>query len=391
MYAFEVLQRLHKYNDANKLFEFLLYNQSMYLLSYRSKWFERVALNYESHLKNPIKSFETLSTGLKDLSYVRRAGRLALYQRLIKMSQTKKYLKMNDLKDDLKTSVVQFHFEFQEAPIVEITGTILHSEYIPGRKNIFIQNFENEDDCALSNCQESDTNDSELKTETVQLSQNHSKSDILIKNRYNISVEQVALTHYIKVLDFTHGKHCETLILRTLFGMLFWDIIFDKTVFNVFVDKFQSCPLDLQTDYFYLNRKESIDSRLELLENSPIEFICELYSNCWNEYMNTECSLVSWSLFEDLNEFLSLVRCFTSNQLASLCKFMAQNYRYCRSGGPDLIIWSTKLNKCKFVEVKGPGDRLSHKQIMWMDFFLKNSIDVEVCYVKGQNSKRLRD
>ena len=55
MYAFEVLQRLHKYNDANKLFEFLLYNQSLYLLSYRSKWFERVALNYESHLKNPIK------------------------------------------------------------------------------------------------------------------------------------------------------------------------------------------------------------------------------------------------------------------------------------------------------------------------------------------------
>ena len=94
MYAFEVLQRLHKYNDANKLFEFLLYNQSLYLLSYRSKWFERVALNYESHLKNPIKSFETLSAGLKDLSYVRRAGRLALYQRLLKMSLTKKFLKM---------------------------------------------------------------------------------------------------------------------------------------------------------------------------------------------------------------------------------------------------------------------------------------------------------
>lgn len=105
--------------------------------------------------------------------------------------------------------------------------------------------------------------------------------------------------------------------------------------------------------------------------------------------MGTECSLVSWSLFEDLNEFLSLVKCFSSNQLTSLCKFMAQNYRYCRSGGPDLILWSTTLNKCKFVEVKGPGDRLSHKQIMWMDFFLKNSIDVEVCYVKGQNSKRL--
>lgn len=278
------MQRLHKYNEANDLFEFLLYSQNLYLLSYRSKWFERVALNCESHLKDPIKSFETLVKGLNDSDYVRRAGRLALYQRLTKMSQTKKYLKINELKDRIKGAVAQLHFEFQEAPIVEITGTILHSEYIPGRKNIFIQNFENDEDHVGGNCHDSDTNDSESKTESSQSTQSRPKSDTLIKNRYNISVEQVALTHYIKNLSYTHGKHTETRILSTLFGMLFWDVIFDKTVFNVFVDKFQSCPLDLQTDHFYLNRKEGIDSRLELLQNSPIEFICELYSkkiNFW--------------------------------------------------------------------------------------------------------------
>jgi Fanconi-associated nuclease 1 len=34
-------------------------------------------------------------------------------------------------------------------------------------------------------------------------------------------------------------------------------------------------------------------------------------------------------------------------------------------------------------EVKGPGDKLSHKQIMWLDFLLKLGVDAEVCHVKG--------
>jgi Fanconi-associated nuclease 1 len=215
---------------------------------------------------------------------------------------------------------------------------------------------------------------------------------VLIKNRYNLSVEQVALTHYIKKLEFTNGKHAETSVLTTIFGLLFWDIIFEhQTVTNVFVDRFQSRPLDLASDFFYLNRKDLIDSRLEMLRNAPIEFICELITNSWTENKDTECSLVSWGLFDSVEQCLSLIRCFTSNQLTSLCGYMARGYRYCRSGGPDLIVWSTKTSKCKFVEVKGPGDRLSQKQMVWLDFMIRNEISCEVCHVKGCNSKRLRD
>ena len=377
IFAFEVLQRLRKYDEANALFDFLIHKQSLYLLTQRAKWYERLALNYESHLKNPLKALECLQDGLKDKQYVRRAGRLALYQRLTKMSETKKYAKISELKQALKNANLVEKFEFQEAPTVEIEGTILHSEYIPGRKNIFIQNFEAEDlnddsnsnsDSLSSRLEKADSIDSEKSNDQLKVDDSSSttsisssqslkrtNSDVLIKNRYGISVEQVAMTHYIKNLEFTHAKHAETRVLTTLFGIVFWDIVFDKNVYNVFVDRFQACPLDLQTDYFYLNRKNEIDSKIDLLQNSPIEFICELIKKCWEEYKETECSLVSWSLFDDLEEFLSLVRCFSSNQITSLCMFMAQNYRYCRSGGPDLILWSTERNICKFVEVKGPG------------------------------------
>jgi hypothetical protein len=304
---------------------------------------------------------------------VRKAGRLALYNRLVKMSETKKYLKIKDFNSSLKTACSREKYEYLQAPTYEIEGTVLQCDFIPGRKNIFIQNYEpnndDEDNSIQSQCD----------------------SNVLIKGSYNLSVENVALTHYIKNLEYTNGKHAETAILTTIYALLFWNIIFDEKVENVFVDKFQSCPLDIQTDHFYLNRKDLIDSKIELLSNSPIDFICELITNCWNSYYGFECSLVSWSLFEDLNECLSLIRCFNGIQLASLCKYISMQYRYCRSGGPDLIIWSNKTNKCKFVEVKGPGDRLSFKQMVWLDFFIQNSIDCEVCYVKGQqNSKRLR-
>ena len=371
LYTFEVLQRLHKYQEANDLFEFLI-SQNVYMLTSRAKWYERLAMNYELYLKDQYKMFNTLKTSLSDKENVRKAGRLSLYKSLLKMSQTKKYQKNKDFYDDIKSLCSNEMYDIKEAATVEIEGTLLHAEFIPGRKNIFIQNYESENE-------ESQNLDEPLK------------SDTLIKNRYNLSVEQVAMTHYVKNQGYTNTKHAETITLRTIFGLLFWDIIFDKNIDNVFVDRFQSIPLDFQSDLFYTNRKELIDNRVELIRSSPSDIICELVGQIWAEYRNVECALVSWSLFDELEDFLGLLKCFNGEQLGNLCDYMAKNLRYCRSGGPDLVVWSTKSNTVKFVEVKGPGDRLSFKQIVWLDFFIQNSIECEVCYVKGQSSKRIRE
>lgn len=37
----------------------------------------------------------------------------------------------------------------------------------------------------------------------------------------------------------------------------------------------------------------------------------------------------------------------------------------------------------QFAEVKGPNDRLSTKQILWIDRITNWGIDVDVCHVKG--------
>jgi hypothetical protein len=48
------------------------------------------------------------------------------------MSETKKYLKMKDLKDGLKSACIREKYEFTEASSIKIEGTVLQSDYIPG-------------------------------------------------------------------------------------------------------------------------------------------------------------------------------------------------------------------------------------------------------------------
>lgn len=198
------------------------------------------------------------------------------------------------------TDLVDVKLDFKEAPTVEIEGTLLHSEFIPGRKNVFIEEFSSSSfSSTTQSVATSVTDDTESSNDSVDqqptqsistqaLTQTQTQTQTQRPNN-KISpikgVEQVALTHYIqKTNAYTHGKHAETATLRTLFGLVFWDILFDSTVPDVFVDRFQAAPLDLQTDYFYSNRKTNIDAKLELLENAPIEFICEIVSNNWDLY-----------------------------------------------------------------------------------------------------------
>lgn len=48
------------------------------------------------------------------------------------------------------------------------------------------------------------------------------------------------------------------------------------------------------------------------------------------------------------------------------------------------LIWFLTAQIC---EVKGPNDRLSHKQILWIDYLVSIGVDAEACYVKGQHTQ----
>lgn len=79
---------------------------------------------------------------------------------------------------------------------------------------------------------------------------------------------------------------------------------------------------------------------------------------------------------------LTTNQCIGSQSLAMICQLFCEDYKGRSSGGPDLFVWKKKEGTCKFVEVKGPGDRPQENQKYWFDSLLRSNVDVELCYVE---------
>lgn len=215
------------------------------------------------------------------------------------------------------------------------------------------------------------------------------------------SVEELVLQHYIEN-GYTHGVHGEGSTLWTVIGLLFWDIIYQSDVADVFLSPFQALPLDFDTLDFYQTRKESIEKRLGDIRSGSSSEVVELIVKAWNEN-HGQTSLVSWDRFKDLEHVCGLVQCISPLVLAAISQRLLQNYRHYRSGFPDLTIWNPqekvafvanqnfKMLNCFFffpqiwriIEVKGPNDRLSPKQTLWLDFLVSLGVEAEVCHVQG--------
>ncbi|KAL8490845.1 hypothetical protein ACS0TY_022741 [Phlomoides rotata] len=192
-------------------------------------------------------------------------------------------------------------------------------------------------------------------------------------------VEELALQYYGGEGGGWQGVHAESGIWLTIFGILMWDIIF-ADVPNVFCTKFQTAPLDLETDSFYEARKALIEPHLDKIQEGMAE---EILITIWESHIGTACRGVRWEK-HSLSDLRAVVKCIGGTCLAAICRHLAQDYRSWSSGMPDLLLW--RLHDCyrgeaKLVEVKGPRDRLSEQQRAWLLVLMDCGFDVEVCKV----------
>lgn len=58
-----------------------------------------------------------------------------------------------------------------------------------------------------------------------------------------------------------------------------------------------------------------------------------------------------------------------------------RDYKNWNHGCPDLILWNPETGEYLFSEIKSENDRLSDVQIAWLNFFTKNGISAESCYI----------
>lgn len=216
------------------------------------------------------------------------------------------------------------------------------------------------------------------------------------------SVEQFVINYYLDEHGYSSGLHGEGSSVVSIFGLLFWDVIFCEGVADAFWNKFQGYPLDMHFgEEFYSRREDMIKTKLllirEVLRMSELE---EIVDRVWRENVG-KLSVVSWEAFgegeEGLQRLKGLMKALGRKGIGDICERLAGNYRQWRSGFPDLVVWKDggeegdeeedgREGKVLFVEVKGPGDSLSEKQQLWLDFLVGRGIAAEVCHVKGEKN-----
>ncbi|KAI4490905.1 hypothetical protein M0802_010579 [Mischocyttarus mexicanus] len=198
-------------------------------------------------------------------------------------------------------------------------------------------------------------------------------------NKLYSSVENVVLNYYYNQ-GFNGGVHCEGALPVTLFYALFWEEIFNIEVPGTFVSLYQKAPLDLFTKDFYKNRKVAIDMKFNLLRNCDRETFSSLVEQNFILYSRFE-SMMHVKMFSS-NNIKEIVYCLGIESVLKICERLIHNYILWKAGFPDLIVWNSNDKSCKVIEVKGPGDKLSVKQTLWLQYLQQIGVDIEVCLVK---------
>lgn len=338
------LEKQRNYEMAITYLKTLL-NQTRVNTGRRGEWWIRLTLDL-SHVKLIDEALEACLQGIKD-PFCRPQHRIRLKNKmnaLIKFKQKQ-----------VKKSNEKFDFE-------KFNITIEEEDLHPGATRI-------------------------IKGIPLRRSENDrlSKSKFIGYDDNPCSVEELALGYYMTKMGYPKGVHSEGDVLVSLFALLFWDIIFDANVPYVFQTPYQDAPLDLTTEAFYESRKERIEERLKLIENSSCDdlnstMFCIIRST-YDLWVGRTCRGMNWERYTR-EEFIEIAMCLGTRVISTICRRLAKDYRFTHSGFPDLLLWDPIKKIAKFSEVKSPRDKLSEKQILWIDVLSKAGADIEVFYVK---------
>ncbi|XP_057576316.1 fanconi-associated nuclease 1 isoform X2 [Hippopotamus amphibius kiboko] len=337
----EILQRLHMYEEAVKELENLL-SQEVYCPDSRGRWWDRLALNLHQHLKRLEPAIKCIAAGLADPD-VRTGHRLSLYQRAVRLRASPSCQKYGHLLRQLPEVTVD------DVKHVTVTGRLCPQRGMG--KSVFV-----------------------LEAGGA------APATILC------SVEELALAHYRRC-GFDQGIHGEGSTFSTLYGLLLWDVIFMDGIPDAFRNAYQAAPLDLCTDSFFASRALAIEARLQQIHGASAESLQAWVAAAWQAQEGRVASLVSWDRFTSLQQAQDLVSCLGGPILSGVCRRLAMDFRHCRGGLPDLVVWRSQSHCIKLVEVKGPNDRLSQKQMLWLDELRRLGADVEVCHVAAVGAK----
>jgi Fanconi-associated nuclease 1 len=346
--AVELLEKTREYEEAVALLRQLLDDQQ-WLASYRGHWHDRLGLDLDSHLRRPAVALAAVEAALADPA-VRGGRRVTLCQRAAKVGRAKRAGEA--VVAGLARLEARPDWDCPEAgalPTVTVQGRLVSKDGQSGTKSVFQVAGA---DGGVQFC----------------------------------SVEELVKLHYSS-LGLPDGLHAEGAVFNSLLGLLLWEQIYADHQPDVFRGPGQALPLDWDSDSFYQDRREAVEARLaELRQMSRVELAEEVADRA-AKYQGV-VSLVAWSHCSPAS-LAALASCLGPAALAAVLGRMVEDHRATRAGIPDLTVWHPGSGEVRLVEVKGPGDRLSTKQILWIRFLNSVGVRAEVCHVLPTGSKGL--
>jgi hypothetical protein len=212
------------------------------------------------------------------------------------------------------------------------------------------------------------------KSKKAVTQQLHNSDSITIAATWKRQVEFGVIDYYQE--RGMKAEFTENHLWRSLFGLLFWDIIFDTDSLAIH-HPLQRSPSDLFKPTFFEKRKEKMEERLKMLED---EDATTVYMNrIFFEKFGLTNPLVEWygGLFPLI---LTLLERLSPEQITLITLEMAKNLRQNLRGFPDLFIWGD--GEYSFIEVKSPTDSLSNQQLFWLRFFESINVRSKVLRVE---------
>ena len=170
--------------------------------------------------------------------------------------------------------------------------------------------------------------------------------------------------------------YVENLLVNGLFGLWCWDVIF-APIRGAFFHPFQRGPADLWSPTFTERRHALICEafqRLERGEHAP--YMVAMF----RAKQGTHNPFVFWGgLTEELIDLA--LKCIPASHLRCMFERMLADLEQNCTGLPDLVQFYPQEQRYRFIEVKGPGDRLQDHQRRWMNYFAEHDIPAMVCNV----------
>ncbi len=166
--------------------------------------------------------------------------------------------------------------------------------------------------------------------------------------------------------------HAENTPWRTLFGLLFWDILYDGETSRLH-NAFERMPGALRDGSFYDTHRDAVEARLTLLDRGEEAVACLL--RIVAERYDTLNPLFRW--YPDMIERLRpLILNAPRGGLAQVMRAMAADYRGRKDGFPDLMLH--RDGALRLIEIKTSGDQLRRNQLVQLDLLRRAGFDVAV-------------